>query len=114
MRTCAPTALPQGYSWPADAARSYVLSGHPAVALYGTAGSGDSVLWMYTTWQDPPVLGKRTASLTRGGRTYDLYTQHGKLREVAWHVGATRVWITNTLESALTNAQMLALARSCA
>lgn len=113
IRTCAPTALPYGFSWPGDAARSYVLDGHPAIALYSTAGSGDSVLWMYTTWQDPPILDDPTDTIVRGGRRYDLYTEGGKLRQVAWRLGGTRVWITNTLEDSLANAELLALAESC-
>ena len=113
IRTCAPTALPYGFWWPSGAARSYALAGHPAIALWSTAGSGASVLWMYTTWQDPPVLADPSGTVTRGGRSYDLYTESGKLRQVAWRLGPTRVWITNTLEDTLTNAQMLALAASC-
>jgi LCP family protein required for cell wall assembly len=113
IRTCAPTRLPFGFWYPGGAARSYVLAGHPAIALYSTAGSGDSVLWMYTTWRDPPILADPTGAVTRGGRTYDVYTEAGKIRQVAWTLGATRVWITNTLEDSLTNAQMLALATSC-
>jgi hypothetical protein len=32
---------------------------------------------------------------------------------VAWRLGATRVWATNTLRDDLTRGQMLALATSC-
>lgn len=113
IRTCAPTALPQGFWWPTGAARAYTLAGHPAIAAYATGGSGDSVLWMFTTWRDPPILGDPTGSVTRADRAYDVYTEAGKIRQVAWTIGATRVWITNTLEDSLTNAQMLALAASC-
>jgi LCP family protein required for cell wall assembly len=113
IRTCAPAALPPGFYWPTGAARSYVLAAHPATALYATAGSGDSVLWMYTTWTDPPILRDPSGTLTRRGRTYALYTEHGRLRQVAFRIGATQVWITNTLQDDLTNAQMLALAESC-
>ena len=35
------------------------------------------------------------------------------LRQVAWQLGSTRVWITNTLRDELTNAEMLALVGSC-
>ena len=113
IRTCTPTELPSGFFWPTGAARAYAIAGHPAIALYATAGSGDSVLWMYTTWQDPPILGDPTATINRAGRAYDLYTAGGRVHEVAWLVGSTRVWITNTLRDTLTNAQMLALATSC-
>lgn len=113
IRTCAPTALPPGFFWPADAARSYVLAGHPAIALYATAGSGDSPLWMYTTWTNPPILRDPSGTLTRGRRTYELYTEHGELRQIAWRIGATQAWLTNTLQDRLTNAQMIALAETC-
>jgi len=113
LRICAPTALPGGFFWPTGAARSYALNGHPALAAYATAGAGNSVLWMYTTWQDPPILGNPSGTLTRGGRRYDLYTEHGKLRQIAWRLGPTAVWITNTLQDTLTNAEMIALASTC-
>lgn len=113
LRTCAPSALPPGFFWPTGAARSYTLAGHPAIALYATAGSGDSALWMYTTWASPPILRDPSGSLTRARRTYELYTEHGRLRQIAWRIGATEVWLTNTLQDRLTNAQMLALAESC-
>jgi LCP family protein required for cell wall assembly len=113
IRTCTPTSLPPGFWWPSDAGRSYVLADHPATALYATAGTGDSLLWMFTTWHDPPILAAPSGKASRGGRSYDLYTVDGKLHQIAWRLGATRVWLTNTLRDRLTNAQMLALARSC-
>jgi len=114
IRTCRPTALPPDFYWPSEnAERSYTLAGHPATALYATAGSGDSILWMFTTWHDPPILAHPSGTLSSGGRTYALYTEHGRLRQVAWRVGATEVWITNTIHNTLDNAQLLALARSC-
>jgi polyisoprenyl-teichoic acid--peptidoglycan teichoic acid transferase len=113
IRRCTPNALPPGYHWPTGAARSYTLAGHPATALYATAGSGNSLLWMYTTWPAPPALAKASATLHRGGRQYQLYTEHRKLRQIAWRVGATQVWLTNTLQDSVSNAQMIALAVSC-
>jgi hypothetical protein len=113
IRTCAPAKLVDGFYWPREAARAYAIAGHPAIALYATAGSGDSVLWMYTTWQDPPILANPSQTIERGGGSYDLYTAGGRLHQIAWRVGASRVWLTNTLRDTLTNAQMLALAESC-
>jgi LCP family protein required for cell wall assembly len=113
IRTCAPTKLADGFSWPREAARAYTIDGHPAIALYATAGSGDSALWMYTTWQDPPILDHPSASIRRGRRAYDLYTAGGRIHQIAWRIGGTRAWITNTLRDTLTNGQMLALAASC-
>jgi LCP family protein required for cell wall assembly len=114
IRRCAPTALPPGYVWPAtDAARSYTLAGHPAIAAWATAGSGTSVLWMWTTWQDPPDLRNPTATIHRGGRTYSAWTDSGRIRVIAWRDGPTRAWITNTLRNDLTSQQMIALAQTC-
>jgi hypothetical protein len=70
---------------------------------------------MQTTWQDPPILASPTASVRRGRRSYDLYLEGGgKVRQIAWRLGGTRVWLTNTLRDDLSRAQMLALAQSCA
>ena len=91
----------------------HLLAHHPATALYATAGSGDSVLWMFTTWDNPPILRGPTSTITRGGRRYDVYTAGGRLRQIAWRIGATRAWITNTLEDTIPNAQLIALAESC-
>jgi hypothetical protein len=48
-------------------------------------------------------MGGRSSSGARGDH----------LRQVAWQLGSTRVWITNTLRDELTNAEMLALMGSC-
>jgi LCP family protein required for cell wall assembly len=109
IRRCVPTALPPGYMWPQAAARSYALAGHPAIALYATAGSGRSVLWMWTTWSGPPALDSPSAHVGR----FDVWSDSGRIRQIAWRVGPTRAWITNTLRNELSSAQMLALARSC-
>jgi LCP family protein required for cell wall assembly len=114
MRRCVPTGLPAGYWWPDGAARSYVLEGHPAIALYATAGSGRSALWSFTTWEDPPILRDPTSTRTLGGSELELWADSGSLRQVAWRVGATRVWLTNTLRNELSPRQMLALAANCA
>jgi LCP family protein required for cell wall assembly len=112
-KTCAPTGLPAGFRWPGGAARAYVLAHHPAIALYASAGSGQSLLWMYTTWQDAPILANPSQTIRRGARSYDLYTAGGRVHQIAWRIGASRVWLTNTLRDTLTNRQMVALATSC-
>jgi LCP family protein required for cell wall assembly len=113
IQRCAPSKLPPGYAWPEGAARSYAIDGHPALALYATAGSGRSALLMETTWQDPPVLDSPTTTITRDGRDYDLWYEGGKLRQVAWRMGPTRAWLTNTLRDELSEGQLLGMAVSC-
>jgi len=115
MLHCRPTALPPGYHWPPreEARNAYKLRGHQALAVYATAGSGRSILWTWTTWQDPPILADPTDSVRMGGKRYELFWESGNLRIVAWREGRTRGWITNTLANELTPEQMLALARTC-
>src|SRR5215211_7817300 len=111
---CKPTALPAGVYWPqTDAARSYRLAGHPAAALYATRGSGRSLLWMWTTWQHPPVLDAPAITVRRSGRQYELTVVAGRVHAVAWRIGEWRVWITNTLRDALSGRALLKLAESC-
>jgi len=111
---CAPTALPLGFFWPQrDGARSYRLAGHPAAALYATRGSGRSILWMWTTWQHAPILDSPTWKVTRGGRTYEVTVEAGRVRAVAWRIGEWRVWITNTLTDELSGRALLKLAGTC-
>jgi polyisoprenyl-teichoic acid--peptidoglycan teichoic acid transferase len=114
MRRCVPSELPPGYRWPDGAARSYTLHGHPAIALYATASSGRSALWTFTTWEDPPVLARPTKTTRLHGHELELWQDNGAIRQLAWRVGATRVWLTNTLRDELGPRQMLALATSCA
>jgi LCP family protein required for cell wall assembly len=115
LRTCTPTALPAGYRWPSaqDAVHNYRLDDHPAAAMYATKGSGTSVLWTFTTWADPPILSGPTRTQRVGGKLYDFYYESGKLRMVAWRIGSTRAWVTNTLRNELSSQEMTGLARSC-
>ena len=111
---CTPTALPSGFYWPgAEAARSYRLAGHHAAALYATRGSGRSILWMWTTWQHPPILDRPTMRVRRGGRDYQLTVVAGRVHVVAWRIGEWRVWITNTLRDELSGHALLKLAETC-
>ena len=47
------------------------------------------------------------------GRAYDLYWEGTRLRMIAFRVGTTRVWLTNTLRNDLLNQRMVAMAASC-
>ena len=114
MERCAPSLLPHGYAYPSsDAARAYTLAGQPALAFYATQSSGRSLLWMETTWQTPPILSSPTRTATVAGRPVEIWEESGTIRQVAFHLGKTRVWLTNTLQNALAPRDMLALAASC-
>jgi hypothetical protein len=88
VSACAPTGLPAGYRWgPQQPARSYTLADHPAGAMWATAGSGRSVLFMHTTWTSPPVLDRPSESIRLAGRNVQLFYESGRLRMVAWRDG---------------------------
>jgi len=62
-------------------------------------------------WLSPPLFAHaRHQSI--GGRTYDLVDDGSHIHVVGWRSGGARYWVTNTLLEELTNAQMIALARS--
>lgn len=112
---CAPTELPPGYAWGRDTpVRAYELAGQPALAAWFSAGSGRSVILMQTTWTEAPILDRPTRSLRRGNRSYDIWYESGVIRQIAWRMGSTAAWLTNTLRNELTPEQMLSLAASCA
>ena len=67
-----------------------------------------------TTWQHPPILAHPTGTRTVAGRRLLLYSNGGKLTNVAWRTGQGVYWISNTLTSDLQNSQMIAIAASLA
>jgi LCP family protein required for cell wall assembly len=113
-QTCAPTLIAPNAHWASDTpVRSYTLAGHPAIALVGEFGPGEHYLWTETTWNSPPILDSPSERRVIDGRPYDLYWEGTRLRMIAFRVGATRVWLTNTLRNDLLNQRMVAMAASC-
>jgi LCP family protein required for cell wall assembly len=111
---CGLTKIPAGYSWGNEyPMRHYQLAGHPALAGWLTKGSGVSALLMETTWTAAPVLSRPTREFRRGSRSYQVWTDSGTIRQVAWRMGPTVAWLTNTLRNELSARQMMALAASC-
>ena len=114
VKACAPSGLPAGYRWGADLpARSYVLNGHRAAAMWASAGSGRSVLFMFTRWQTPPILASPSETIRLAGHDVELFYESGRLRMAAWRSGSTRGWVTNTLRNELSDRALIGLARSC-
>lgn len=114
VSACGPSGLPAGYRWGDSLpARSYVLDGQRAGAMWATAGSGRSVLFMFTRWQAPPVLASPSETIRLAGHDVDLFYESGRLRMASWRAGQTRGWVTNTLRNELSDRTLIALARSC-
>ncbi len=63
-------------------------------------------------WPDPPILDNPSETKKINGREYDLYAESGRIRFVAWQRGENSYWISNDLLLALSNEQMVGMARS--
>jgi len=115
LNICRPRMVPSGYYFPhqSEARHRYNINGHDALALYATRESGDSILWMWTSWMNPPILSSPDDAIEIDGKRYDLYWESGALRMIAWADQGTRIWITNTLLNEVTPREMIALAQTC-
>src|SRR3954447_22820099 len=100
-----------------DSVRAYTLKDeqgtpHRAYRLSVRAGLGEYYGIQGTDWTDPPILASSDEQRTLGSRTFELYYDGRHLRRVALQTPEGSWWVTNTLTLSLTNAQMLAIARS--
>ncbi|MBA2348732.1 MAG: LCP family protein [Solirubrobacterales bacterium] len=116
-----PRGLKPGSRWaPAPSTpRAYELRDragkpHDAYRLVFTedAVRGDYYGVQGTTWMSPPILTAGAETLRMRGRDYRLLYDGKKLRIVAWQTKSATYWVTNTLGLALTNTEMLGIARS--
>jgi len=87
---------------------------HQAYRLVFTedAANGDFFGVQGTTWKRPPILAEGGERLRMRGRDYRLFYDGKKLRIVAWQTKSATYWVSNTLRLALTNTEMLGIARS--
>jgi LCP family protein required for cell wall assembly len=64
-------------------------------------------------WKNPPILNHPAATKVFRGRTFDIYEDDsGHVTDVAWRVGPSSYWISNTLTSNIGTKQMIAIAES--
>jgi LCP family protein required for cell wall assembly len=110
-----PTAWSPGLGY--DQFRAYKCkTGHgivPAAVVVGTTPQGGYWDVQALRWTNPPILASPDTIKTIGAHSYSLYYDGAKLRMVAWRVGGTAYWVSNTLDEELSNPLMLALATSC-
>ena len=100
-----------------DSTRAYTIKdeqgkSHRAYRLSVRAGLGEYYGIQGTDWIDPPILAAPDEERSLGGRTFELYYDGRHLRRVALQTDEGSWWVSNTLTLKLTNAQMLAIARS--
>jgi LCP family protein required for cell wall assembly len=63
-------------------------------------------------WPDPPILSDPSETRTIHGREYEIFLDGDRVKLIAWHRGDNTYWISNSLLQALTNDQMVGMARS--
>ncbi len=80
--------------------------------LNSSEAAGEYYGVMGTEWNDPPILEKKSETITMGDRDYDLYYDGDRLRLVGFHVDDNAYWVSNTLLQSLSDDQMLAIAKS--
>ncbi len=106
-----------------DPARAYAIKksrfskvGYPAFRLTYALGEGKYFGQYYgvqgTTWKDAPILRGTHSSVTRRGRTLQVYKAASRTKLVAWQTDQGAYWVSNSLSLALTNSQMLDIAAS--
>ena len=64
------------------------------------------------SWTNPPLFANPSATVTIGGRSFMFVDDGSHFHDIGWRVGHALYWVSNTLNEALTNAQMLGLAES--
>lgn len=123
-----PTRLPPGASFAESS--TYIHFTNPRVyRLNDTGGHSHSAYRMVAEfgpyfethyfglqgiqgWSNPPILGSPTVTETLGNREYEIYTNGGSIKMVAWHHGDNTYWVANDLLNTMTNKQMIGMARS--
>lgn len=65
-------------------------------------------------WPDPPILDDPAETKEINGREFELFTDGGQIKLIAWHRGENSYWISNDLLESLSNDQMVGMARSAA
>ncbi|HEX6665938.1 MAG TPA: LCP family protein [Solirubrobacterales bacterium] len=65
-------------------------------------------------WPDPPILEDPAEVKEIKGREFEIFSDGGLIKLIAWHRGENSYWISNDLLESLSNDQMVGMARSAA
>ena len=114
-----PVLYPTLQSGPAEQqqVRAYTLKDqqgnthHAYVVVWRQNTLGGYYNFEGTDWTNPPLFAHARRE-TIGGRSYLLVDDGAHIHVIGWRSGKVLYWLTNTLLEELSNAQMLALAKS--
>lgn len=84
---------------------------HAYVVVWQQNGIGGYYDFEGTDWLSPPLFA-HTRTEQIGGRTYKLVDDGSHIHVIGWQQGKALYWLANTLLEDLSNAQMIAIARS--
>jgi LCP family protein required for cell wall assembly len=86
---------------------------HPSYRMvFGTGSNGEYYGVQGTRWQNPPALVHPDRIRKVRGRRLLTFSDGRRLRMVGWRTGEGAFWVTNTLNRALSNREMLGVAAS--
>jgi polyisoprenyl-teichoic acid--peptidoglycan teichoic acid transferase len=112
-QTTAEAGVPGGYP------RSYLVRDPSGArhAAYRLTLVENPVLGQYfgvqgTTWQNPPILNHPSQTKLVDGKQLLLYANGSRISLVAWRTPQAVYWVSNTLNDAIGNRQMVAIAAS--
>ena len=84
----------------------------PALKVVAQDQNGNSWGIEETTFTDVPLLDKPTADRDISGKTYHFFYNGDKLRMISWQDGDVVYWVSNSLQSSLSEDTMVRLATS--
>lgn len=92
--------------------RVYSVAGHKAVRLvFATGVPGQFWGVEETNWNNAPILAEKNFHRHFGKRKYVFYYSGSNLRMVVLQENGATYWVVNTLDNALSNETMIAIAR---
>jgi polyisoprenyl-teichoic acid--peptidoglycan teichoic acid transferase len=84
---------------------------HAYVVVWRENMQGGYYDFQGTNWASPPLF-KNARTEKLGSRTYKLVDDGSHIHVIGWRSGRVLYWVTNTLLEDLSNAQMVAIAKS--
>jgi len=92
--------------------RVYTLQGHKMVRLVFTNGvPGEYWGIQEMNWNGAPALSEKNFVRHFGGRTFEFYYSGSVLHMIVLNENGATYWVVNTLDNALSNETMIAIAR---